>query len=117
MTTLGHRTADRLPFGFIRLDAAGNVVAYNTAESALSGLPRQGVLGRNFFREIAPCTCVEEFEGMLREMMTRTKAERKQIEFLFKFKKNAEMVSIVMIGDPLAGYATLLIRKLGEEVR
>jgi photoactive yellow protein len=117
VTTLGHRTADKLPFGFIRLDAEGNVVAYNTAESALSGLPRQGVLGRNFFRQIAPCTCVDEFEGMLSEMMKGTKAERKQIEFLFKFKTNAVMVSIVMISDPRAGYATLLIRKLGEDLQ
>lgn len=115
VATLGHRTADRLPFGFIRLDGEGRVVAYNTAESALSGLPGQGVVGKNFFRTIAPCTCVDEFEGTLTAMMASPQAERKQIEFLFKFERRATMVSIVMTTDPRAGYATLLIRKLGED--
>jgi len=48
-------------------------------------------------------------------MMTSAKPERAQIEFLFKFKARATMVSIVMLTEPTSGYATLLIRKTGEE--
>jgi len=107
--------ANQLPFGFIRLDSEGRIIAYNTEESALSGLSRGRVLGKSFFRTVAPCTCVEEFEGTLEKMMTSAKPERAQIEFLFKFKARATMVSIVMLTEPTSGYATLLIRKTGEE--
>ena len=45
---LNREVADLLPYGFIRLDEQGVVLEYNTAESALSGLPRGGVVGRAF---------------------------------------------------------------------
>ena len=112
---LDNQGADQLPFGFIRMDAEGRIVAYNTRESNLSGLPRTGVLGKSFFRTVAPCTCVDAFEGELRKMMASEKAERANIEFLFKFKDRATMVNIAMTTDPTTGYATLLIRKLGDE--
>ncbi len=98
------------------MDAEGRIVAYNTQESALSGLSQTRVLGRNFFRTIAPCTCVDEFEGTLRGMIASSQAQRTQIEFLFKFNEQmATMVDIAMTTDPASGYATLLIRKTGQE--
>jgi photoactive yellow protein len=116
VASLDDATADRLPFGFIRMDAEGRLVAYNSQESALSGLSQTRVLGRNFFRTIAPCTCVEEFEGTLQRMIASEKAQRTQIEFLFKFNQQmATMVDIAMTTDPSSGYATLLIRKTGQE--
>lgn len=54
---------DRLPFGAVRLDAAGQVLAYNRAEAELSGLGRERAMGRNFFTEVAPCTNVADFAG------------------------------------------------------
>jgi photoactive yellow protein len=43
-------------FGLIVMDRDGRVLAYNQAESELSGLPAGQVTGRNFFVEIGPCT-------------------------------------------------------------
>ena len=91
------------------------MIAYNTQESALSGLPREGVLGKNFFRAVAPCTCVEEFEGTLQMMIASGQAQRRQIEFLFKFEQRAVMVNVTMSTDPRRGYATLLVRKADSE--
>lgn len=103
--------ADRLPFGLIRMDAEGRVVAYNAQETALSGLRKADVLGKNFFRSVAPCTCVEQFEGLVRNMMASERPQREQIQFLFKFRDNATMVQIAITTDPWSGYATLLVRK------
>lgn len=47
---------DALPFGVIGMDDDHQVVLYNRAESALSGLSPERVLGRHFFSEVAPCT-------------------------------------------------------------
>jgi photoactive yellow protein len=43
-------------FGLIVMDRDGRVLAYNQAESELSGLPAGQVTGRSFFVEIGPCT-------------------------------------------------------------
>jgi photoactive yellow protein len=58
---------DALPHGVIQLDAQGVVLRYNAFEAGLSGLSKQKVLGKNFFKQIAPCTDVQEFYGRFRE--------------------------------------------------
>jgi photoactive yellow protein len=49
-------TLDQLPFGVVALAQDGSVAGYNAAESALSGMTRERVLGRPFFTGVAPCT-------------------------------------------------------------
>ena len=112
---LNREVADHLPYGFVRLDEQGVVLEYNTAESALSGLPRGGVLGRNFFRSVAPCTCVKQFEGKVQEMIASGKAGRDQIQFLFKFPGRVTMVDLAMTYDPMRHEVILLIRKVQQE--
>ncbi len=112
---LNREVADLLPYGFIRLDEYGTVLEYNTAESALSGLPREGVLGRNFFRSVAPCTCVQQFEGKVQEMIASGKTGRDQIEFLFKFPERVTMVNLAMTYDPVRHEVMLLIRKIQQQ--
>jgi photoactive yellow protein len=47
---------DDFGFGLIVMDRDGRVLGYNQAESKLSGLPADEVIGRSFFVEIGPCT-------------------------------------------------------------
>ncbi len=47
---------DDATFGLIVMDRDGIVLGYNRRESRLSGLPPAGVIGRNFFIDIGPCT-------------------------------------------------------------
>lgn len=46
---------DALPFGVVRLDAAGNVTFYSKTEAAQSGFGDRRALGRGFFTQLAPC--------------------------------------------------------------
>ncbi|MEM1179000.1 MAG: PAS domain-containing protein [Acidobacteriota bacterium] len=62
---------DNLPYGAIKLDTEGQIVAYNLAESKISGRDKSRVLGKNFFTEVAPCTNVQEFAGRFREGVAR----------------------------------------------
>jgi photoactive yellow protein len=115
LSLLNRDVADHLPYGFIRLDANGIVLEYNTAESMLSGLPRQNVVGKNFFRTIAPCTCVKQFEGKIKDMIAGGKPARDQIEFLFKFPGRVTMVNLAMIYEPTRNEVILLIRKAQQD--
>jgi len=47
---------DALLFGVVEMDHGAVVLRYNTTESHYSGLPRDRVVGRHFFREVAPCS-------------------------------------------------------------
>jgi photoactive yellow protein len=64
---LGEHELDQIPFGAIRLDKEGKILSYNRSEAELSGRKKEGVLGKNFFTDVAPCTNVQEFAGKFRE--------------------------------------------------
>ena len=64
---------DQLPFGAIRLDRDGKILAFNQAEVDLSGRKKENVLGKNFFTDVAPCTNVQDFAGKFREGVTTGK--------------------------------------------
>jgi photoactive yellow protein len=49
-------TLDALPFGVIGMALDGTVTSYNNAESRLSGLTAENVIGRHFFSAVAICT-------------------------------------------------------------
>lgn len=88
---------DRLPFGVVTLDSNGRVIAYNDTESRLAGLPRESVLGRNFFGDVAPCTAVREFEGRFRDFAAgRTRMALETFEFVFNFRHGAQRVVIMI---------------------
>lgn len=54
---------DDLSFGVIQVDGAGRILRYNAAESRFSGRSRDRVIGRDFFRDVAPCTHLPAFHG------------------------------------------------------
>jgi len=64
--SISEEELDSLPHGVIQLDAEGVVLRYNAFESGLSGLSKPKVLGKNFFKQIAPCTDIQQFYGRFR---------------------------------------------------
>lgn len=46
---------DAFPYGVVVMSSDGMVIGYNVAESRLSGLAPDRVIGRHFFRDVAPC--------------------------------------------------------------
>jgi photoactive yellow protein len=58
---------DALPFGAIQLDLEGQILQFNEYEANLSNRRAPDTIGRNFFRDVAPCTNVRAFYGRFRE--------------------------------------------------
>src|ERR1039458_5043757 len=67
INSISEKGLDSLAYGVIQLDAEGTVLRYNAYEAGLSGLAKQKVLGKNFFKEIAPCTDIREFYGRFQD--------------------------------------------------
>ena len=55
---------DKLAFGAVQIDATGKVLSYNAAEGEITGRNPKDVLGKNFFKDVAPCTRSPKFEGV-----------------------------------------------------
>ncbi|MDQ6924894.1 MAG: PAS domain-containing protein, partial [Candidatus Eremiobacteraeota bacterium] len=72
---------DALPYGMIQLDSQGTVLRYSSAETRLSGLTAGETVGRNFFRDVAPCTQVGEFFGRFQDGV-----RARQLDAVFNFR-------------------------------
>lgn len=93
------RDVDRLAFGLIELDEAGIVQQYNAAESRLSGLDPDDVIGKSFFTEVAPCTKETEFERRWLALRDRG-AGRDEFTFVFRFRTGHRIVQIRTVMKP-----------------
>ncbi len=97
LNQLSETELDGLPYGVIVLDGRGRIVAYNDTESRMAGLPREAVLGRQFFGEVAPCARVQAFEGRFQDVVQgRSKLGVETFEFIFHFAKGAQRVLIMI---------------------
>lgn len=107
------RCFDTLPFGLVQLDEADRIVVYNRAEAELTGCRPDDVLGKRFFDEVAPCTNVTAFRGVLRALRAAGAPGLRRLRFAFRFgdqDSEPTLAEIVMSYDPHAGRATLLIK-------
>lgn len=63
LAKMGSGELDDLAFGAIQLDAAGKIMKYNAAEGGITGRDPKSVIGKDFFKDVAPCTDTQEFRG------------------------------------------------------
>ena len=63
LAKMSKQQLDDVAFGAIQLDAQGKILQYNAAEGAITGRDPGKVIGKSFFREVAPCTNRPEFKG------------------------------------------------------
>ncbi len=95
---LSEQALDQLPYGVIALDRDGQVIRYNLAESRFARLDRKQVLGRAFFREVAPCTATPEFLGRFQNLVaTGAPGDSVPFSYVFDFKFGAQQVEIELI--------------------
>ncbi len=100
LADLGASELDDLPFGAIRIDHGGTILSYNQYEARLAHLDAARVVGKNFFRDIAPCTAVKAFEGRMREFIDSTERVSVTFDYFFSFKQDAVDVAITFIKLP-----------------
>ncbi len=91
---------DELPLGAVVIDSAGTISAYNSYEAEMAQLDPQRVIGRNFFRDIAPCTAVKEFEGRMRAFMRSKEQVSESFDYFFPFAHAPVDVTITFLKLP-----------------
>jgi photoactive yellow protein len=100
LASMSREEVDDLPYGFVVLDEAGTVLLYNRYESSLSRLSPEGVIGKNWFKEIAPCTRVEAFYGRFRALVESPEKQQEGFRFRFYFMHGAQDVAVQLVKAP-----------------
>lgn len=99
-----------LPFGAIRLDKDGNILSFNKYEANLTGRDPKRVIGKNFFRQVAPCTNVQAFAGRYREGV-----EKGDLHVVFPYKFDFEMaprdVTVTLFYSKNTGQGWVFVRE------
>lgn len=95
---------DALPFGVVEMDAELHVLRYNRTESEKAGLAPDRVIGRHFFREVAPCAnnpqVAGRFDGTPMDHV---------MPYTFAFRLRAVPVTLRLICAPEHGRNWLVV--------
>lgn len=86
---------DKLAFGAIELDKNGTILKYNSAEGAITGRDPSAVIGKNFFRDIAPCTSTANFKGVF-DAGVKANDLNTMFEYVFDYEMQPTKVKVHM---------------------
>lgn len=113
---LSAQEIDALPFGYIALAPDGTIRKYNRYEADLARKDPQQVLGKNFFREVAPCTQVQEFEGRFHRFAAAEGDSDPTLsfDFEFPFRHGAQKVRIGFVRTPLEQEIIMTVHRVRD---
>lgn len=99
-----------LPFGAIRLDAAGVVQIYSDAERRLSGSGARPRIGLHFFTDIAPCMDNPAFRGRIERAMAEGRLD---VEFGWTgdFADAERAIRVRVLSAATGGYWIFMLRE------
>ncbi len=100
---------DGLPFGVVKMSGTGEVAAYNTFESRLSGLSAPRVVGKQFFVDVAPCT--NNF--IVAQRLLDAASLDETIDYVFTYKMKPTPVRLRMLRGLGASHMYLVIELRG----
>ena len=110
--TLGAAELDALPFGIIQLDEQGVILRYNTYEADLARLRPEDVIGRHFFREVAPCTDVQEFHGRFLQGVAARQLDV-TFRYHFPFRERPRDVLVTLFFSDATHSVFVLVQPIG----
>ena len=102
---------DDFGFGLIVMDRDGRVLGYNQAESKLSGLPADEVIGRSFFVEIGPCTNNYLVAQRYQDSASQQASLDEQLDYVFTYRMAPTPVRLRLLarqGSPRQYLAVVL---------
>lgn len=95
-----------LPFGVVQMSTDGTVIAYNKAESEITGVAPENAKGKNFFTEVAPCT--NNF--MVAEKYTLPELDE-ELDYMFTYITQPTKVRLRLLRSTRHSHQYLLIKK------
>jgi photoactive yellow protein len=101
------------PLGIVRLDRDGIIRSFNAAEERFVNRAAVDVIGRSYFRDVAPCTAVREFEGRFIDFVQTNGARCETFGFFYPFASGHKQVTITMIKSAATDPDVYLVTDVG----
>lgn len=95
MSKMSAKDLNTLAFGAIQLDSLGKILTYNAAEGAITGRDPSTVIGKNFFKDVAPCTNTSKFKGVF-DAGVKADNLNTMFEYVFDYNMRPTKVKIHM---------------------
>jgi photoactive yellow protein len=101
---------DALDFGCVRVSDEGLVQMYNKWESDFAGVAQDKALGRNFFRELAPCTNNRLIFGRFKDGIADGHLNA-IVSYAFTYKMKPTLVNVHLYRDNASKTNWVLVQK------
>lgn len=95
LARMSSQQLDKVAFGAIQLDKNGTILKYNAAEGDITGRKPSEVIGKNFFRDVAPCTNRPEFKGRF-DTGVKSNSLNTLFEYTFDYNMRPTKVKVHM---------------------
>lgn len=95
--TMDRAELDAFPDGVITLNRDATIVRYNRTEALLARRNQDETIGLNFFRDVAPCTAVKDFQGRFESFAQHHDSKVERFDFVFRFAWGTQDVGITLI--------------------
>lgn len=113
---MGESDLDALPIGVITLDLHAKILRYNKMEASLARLDQRSQIGKDFFKEVAPCTASPEFEGRFRDLAENDKGGVVTFDYIFRFTWGNQRVHITFVRKPGRNDIDVLVTRSSAKV-
>lgn len=111
LNRMSAKEIDSLAFGAIELDKTGTVLKYNAAEGAITGRNPASVIGKNFFRDVAPCTATAKFKGVF-DAGVKADNLNTMFEYVFDYQMKPTKVKVHMKKSISGGSYWIFVKRL-----
>lgn len=110
--SMGLAELDELPVGVITLALDGTIRRYNKKEAELARLDQGSQIGKDFFKEVAPCTANPEFQGRFQALAANTSGGTEKFDYTFRFSWGNQRVHIIFVRKPQRDDVDVLVTRL-----
>jgi photoactive yellow protein len=113
MSKLGNLSRDEvdgLDYGAVKVDDEGKILLYNRYEAELAGVAPSSAEGKNFFKEIAPCTNNKLFFGKFQKGVEAGELNL-AFNYTFTYKMKPTNVSVQMLKNSHDNSSWIFVKK------
>lgn len=110
LENLNRDDVDALDYGAVKVDDEGKILLYNRYEAELAGVAPTSAEGKNFFKEIAPCTNNKLFFGKFKKGVEAGELNL-AFNYTFTYKMKPTNVSVQMLKNAQDNSSWIFVKK------
>jgi photoactive yellow protein len=104
---------DMLDFGCVKVDDEGKILGYNRWQSEFANVAVDEAVGKNFFRELAPCTNNRLVFGRFKQGVAGGSLDV-VVSYAFTYRMRPTLVKVHLYREPKTRTNWVMVRRVGS---